>query len=169
MKTNFYLLQVINILLPVLLKIGDNSRIVGVNVFNLQCLYITEMGILYVVPTPVGNLEDITFRVLRILKEVDLIGAEDTRHSIKLLNHFEIKNTLTSFFRHNEDKKGEYIVTVAPKKTKLIECYINGGQRAHRRVIVIEPEKYDEVMKDWGRKVYNSRYLDKLAGGVPLF
>ena len=66
-------------------------------------------------------------------------------------------------------KKGEYVVTVAPKKTKLIECYINGGERAHRRVIVIDPEKYDEVMKDWGRSGYNSRYLDKLAGGVPLF
>jgi hypothetical protein len=66
-------------------------------------------------------------------------------------------------------KKGEYVVTVAPKKTKLIECYINGGERAHKRVIVIDPEKYDEVMKDWGRKGYNSRYLDKLAGGVPLF
>ena len=66
-------------------------------------------------------------------------------------------------------KKGEYVVTVAPKKTKLIECYINGGERAHKRVIVIEPEKYDEVMKDWGRRGYNSRYLDKLAGGVPLF
>ena len=66
-------------------------------------------------------------------------------------------------------KKGEYVITVAPKKTKLIECYINGGQRAHRRVIVIDPEKYNEVMKEWGRSGYNSRYLDKLAGGVPLF
>ena len=66
-------------------------------------------------------------------------------------------------------KKGEYVVTVAPKKTKLIECYINGGERAHKRVIVIDPEKYDEVMKEWGRRDYNSRYLDKLAGGVPLF
>ena len=66
-------------------------------------------------------------------------------------------------------RKGEYVFTVAPKKTKLIECYINGGQRAHRRVIVIDPEKYDEVMKEWGRYGYTSRYLDKLAGGVPLF
>ena len=66
-------------------------------------------------------------------------------------------------------KKGEYVVTVAPKKTKLIECYINGGERAHRRVIVIDPEKYDEVMKEWGRRGYSLRYLDKLAGGVPLF
>ena len=69
-------------------------------------------GILYLVSTPIGNLEDITFRAIRILKEVDIIAAEDTRQTLKLLNHFEIKNTLTSFFRHNEDKKGEYIVSL---------------------------------------------------------
>ena len=51
-------------------------------------------------------------------------------------------------------KKGEFVVTVAPKKTKLIECYINGGECAHRRVIVINLEKYDEVMKEWGRYDY---------------
>ncbi|MBQ7668559.1 MAG: 16S rRNA (cytidine(1402)-2'-O)-methyltransferase [Clostridia bacterium] len=69
-------------------------------------------GTLYLVSTPIGNLEDITFRAIRILKEVDVIAAEDTRQTLKLLNHFEIKNTLTSFFRHNEDKKGEYIVSL---------------------------------------------------------
>lgn len=68
-------------------------------------------GTLYLVSTPIGNLEDITFRAIRILKEVDIIAAEDTRQTLKLLNHFEIKNTLTSYFRHNEDKKGEYIVS----------------------------------------------------------
>lgn len=69
-------------------------------------------GTLYLVSTPIGNLEDITLRALRTLNEVDLIAAEDTRQTIKLLNHFDIKKPLTSFFRHNEDRKGEYIVSL---------------------------------------------------------
>ena len=67
-------------------------------------------GKLYICPTPIGNLEDITYRTLRVLNEVDLIAAEDTRHSIKLLNHFEISKPLTSYFEHNKDSKGIYLI-----------------------------------------------------------
>lgn len=67
-------------------------------------------GKLYICPTPIGNLEDITYRTLRVLNEVDLIAAEDTRHSVKLLNHFEISKPLTSYFEHNKDSKGIYLI-----------------------------------------------------------
>jgi 16S rRNA (cytidine1402-2'-O)-methyltransferase len=69
-----------------------------------------QQGILYVVPTPIGNLEDITLRAIRILKEVDLIIAEDTRQSIKLLNHYEIKRPLQSYHMHNEHKVLKYYI-----------------------------------------------------------
>lgn len=67
-------------------------------------------GILYLCATPIGNLEDITFRVLRILKEADLIAAEDTRNTIKLLNHFEIKTPMTSYHEYNKIDKANYLV-----------------------------------------------------------
>lgn len=67
-------------------------------------------GKLYLCATPIGNLEDITLRVLRTLEEVDLIGAEDTRHSIKLLNHFEIKTPMTSYHEYNKVDKAKYLV-----------------------------------------------------------
>ena len=69
-------------------------------------------GKLYLCATPIGNLEDITFRVLRTLKEVDLIGAEDTRHSIKLLNHFGIKTPMTSYHEYNKVEKAKYLVSL---------------------------------------------------------
>lgn len=68
------------------------------------------MGKLYLVPTPIGNLEDITFRAIRVLKEVDLILAEDTRTSGKLLNHFEIETQMHSHHMHNEHKTVDSIV-----------------------------------------------------------
>lgn len=67
-------------------------------------------GKLFLCATPIGNLEDITFRVLRTLKEVDLIAAEDTRHSIKMLNHFDIKTPMTSYHEYNKVEKARYLV-----------------------------------------------------------
>lgn len=72
-------------------------------------------GTLYLCATPIGNLEDMTFRVIRTLKEVDLIAAEDTRNSIRLLNHFEIQTPMTSYHEYNKYEKGRKLVE------KLIE------------------------------------------------
>ena len=67
-------------------------------------------GTLFLCATPIGNLEDITLRVLRTLQEVDLIAAEDTRNSIKLLNHFQIKTPMTSYHEYNKIDKGRFLV-----------------------------------------------------------
>ena len=79
------------------------------------------MGKLYVVPTPVGNLEDMTFRAIRVLKEADLILAEDTRTSGILLKHFEIKNAMQSHHKFNEHKTVESVVFLVVR-----ECVRNG-------------------------------------------
>ncbi|MDO4282417.1 MAG: 16S rRNA (cytidine(1402)-2'-O)-methyltransferase [Clostridia bacterium] len=70
-----------------------------------------DRGVLYIVGTPIGNLEDITLRALNTLKNVDIILAEDTRQTLKLLNHFEIEKKLISYHRHNEDDKISQVVT----------------------------------------------------------
>ena len=77
---------------------------------EIQKSYQMNKGILYLVPTPIGNLEDMTFRAVRILKEVDLIAAEDTRNTRKLLNHFDIKTSLTSYHEHNKEASGRYLI-----------------------------------------------------------
>lgn len=69
-----------------------------------------SVATLYIVATPIGNLEDMTYRAVRILGEVDLIAAEDTRHSLKLLSHFGISKSMTSYFDHNQQFKGERIL-----------------------------------------------------------
>ncbi|MEY8332650.1 16S rRNA (cytidine(1402)-2'-O)-methyltransferase [Lachnospiraceae bacterium 47-T17] len=67
-------------------------------------------GTLYLCATPIGNLEDITYRVLRVLKEADVIAAEDTRNSVKLLNHFGIRTPMTSYHEHNKIEKAHQII-----------------------------------------------------------
>ena len=76
-------------------------------------------GTLYLCATPIGNLEDITFRVVDTLKSVDVIGAEDTRNSIKLLNHYNIKVPMTSYHEHNEHEKGEHLIERLKKGEKV--------------------------------------------------
>lgn len=85
-----------------------------------------EKGILYLCATPIGNLEDITLRALRVLKEVDLIAAEDTRNTIKLLNYYDIKTPLTSYHEHNKIEKGEKLIELL-KSGKNIAVVSDAG------------------------------------------
>ncbi|MEK5067670.1 16S rRNA (cytidine(1402)-2'-O)-methyltransferase [Sporosarcina sp. FSL K6-1508] len=106
-------------------------------------------GKLFLVGTPIGNLEDMTFRAVRILKEVDMIAAEDTRNTIKLCNHFEIKTPLTSYHEHNIEIGGEKILTMlAEGKTVALvsdagmPCISDPGADIVSKAIVAE---YDVV------------------------
>ena len=76
-------------------------------------------GKLYLCATPIGNLEDITYRVLRTLKEVDLIAAEDTRNSIKLLNYFDIHTPMTSYHEYNKIEKAEVLIRKMQEGTNI--------------------------------------------------
>jgi 16S rRNA (cytidine1402-2'-O)-methyltransferase len=81
---------------------------------------------LYIVSTPIGNLKDITLRALETLKNVDLIAAEDTRHTKNLLDHYEIKTPLTSYFEHNESHKGHVLLKLL-KEGKNIALVTDAG------------------------------------------
>ena len=83
-------------------------------------------GKIYLIATPIGNLEDITYRAVKILNEVDIIAAEDTRHSLKLLNHLEISKPMISYHRHNEDTKTEVLLNLL-KEGKNIGLITDAG------------------------------------------
>ncbi len=86
-------------------------------------------GTLYLCATPIGNLSDVTLRLLEVLKSVDLIACEDTRQTLKLLNHFEIHKPLTSYHEHNKMEKGEYIISLL-KEGKNIALVSDAGTPA---------------------------------------
>ena len=88
-----------------------------------------EWGTLYLVPTPIGNLEDMTYRSVRILGEVDAIAAEDTRHTGILLKHFDIKKPLISYHEHNKEEKGAYILELL-LEGQSIACVSDAGMPA---------------------------------------
>lgn len=88
-----------------------------------------KIGKLVLCATPIGNLEDITFRVVRALEEADMIAAEDTRNSLKLLNHFEIKKPMTSYHEHNKYEKAEQLISDM-KKGKVIALVTDAGTPA---------------------------------------
>ncbi|MDP8229528.1 MAG: 16S rRNA (cytidine(1402)-2'-O)-methyltransferase [Candidatus Gorgyraea atricola] len=83
-------------------------------------------GKLYIVATPIGNLRDITLRAIDTLKEVDLIACEDTRHTRKLLSHYSIDKPTTSYFEHNQVKKGDYLIRLL-KEDKNIAIVSDSG------------------------------------------
>ena len=99
-------------------------------------------GKLYLCATPIGNLEDITLRVLRTLKEVDLIAAEDTRNSIKLLNHFDIKTPMTSYHEYNKIEKAHTLIEKNAGRNEYCPYYrrrnsrnLRSGRRACGHVL----------------------------------
>ena len=105
-------------------------------------------GTLYLCATPIGNLEDITLRVLRTLQEVDVIAAEDTRNTIKLLNHFEIKTPMTSYHEYNKVDKAAYLVE----------------QLANGKNIALVTDAGTPAISDPGEELVKQAY----AAGIPV-
>jgi conserved hypothetical protein TIGR00096 len=96
---------------------------------QIQQSYNESGGKLYLVPTPIGNLNDMTFRAVEILKEADLIAAEDTRQTRKLLNHFGIHTSMVSYHEHNEEKSGEFLLNWL-KSGKTVALVTDAGTPA---------------------------------------
>ena len=101
-------------------------------------------GKLYLCATPIGNLEDITYRVLRTLKEVDLIAAEDTRNSIKLLNHFEIKTPMTSYHEFNKIDKAYQLVDKLARRERILHL---SPTPEHREFLIRGKISYVSAMR----------------------
>ena len=113
-------------------------------------------GKLYLCATPIGNLEDITYRVLKTLKEADLIAAEDTRHSIKLLNHFDIKTPMTSYHEYNKVEKAKYLVEKMAEGTNIAlitdagSLFSAGRNASKQNLLVGSPDMVRAVIQAAG-------------------
>ncbi len=83
---------------------------------------VSDKGTLYLVPTPIGNMEDMTLRAIRILREVDAVAAEDTRHTGQLLHYLEIKKRLISYHEHNKEEAGNYLVSLLQEGQHIALC-----------------------------------------------
>ena len=101
-------------------------------------------GILYLCATPIGNLEDMTFRAVRVLKEVDVIAAEDTRNSIRLLNYFDIHTPMTSYHEYNRIDKGKKLVErlLSGENVALPRSRHSGNVSSRRRGLHYGPDSF---------------------------
>ncbi len=126
----------------------------------------SEWGSLYLVPTPIGNLEDMTFRAINILKEVDLIAAEDTRETKKLCNHFEIDTHLISYHEHNKESSGHKILELM-KQGKNIALVSDAGMP-----IISDPgdQLVNEILAENGKVIplpgANAALTALIASGI---
>lgn len=126
-------------------------------------------GVLYLVPTPIGNLEDMTYRAVRILKEADLVAAEDTRQTMKLLRHFEIEASLVSYHEHNKEKAGPSLIEHI-KNGKVVALVSDAGMPA-----ISDPgqelvrEAIEEDIRVIALPGANAALTSLIASGLPTY
>ena len=116
---------------------------------------------LYIIPTPIGNLKDITLRALEILEKVDIIYCEDTRKTIKLLNHYNIKNKLKSYHEHNENFRKEEILNELENGLNIDDL---NEENVKQRIISIE-----EALCRFDKIVVNNKFTKLLVNGVRVY